>query len=336
MQCLGAAREKSVAAAGVGDRRRADATPPQLLDTFGDSLKFVNSLYTRAYGCARRRVRVGCSRRAPTGASRVACRRTCRCGALSTLVSRRAHRPAQHFITRDIVYALHNKHVAAGVGCIANAAAARRYPAEFEETSSHRVRRGNDMQFAFSYMYFIRHEPANVTLRAAFDDFIDNDHDGCARSLSFAIGRRLIDVAKAHCLGTSCARWRRSSTVRRWCVRSVLVCVGVRVSSEALASQRFDDVDRLWRLLQHCEPPTNTTTSTSANATLSGDKTRRDDLKRRDEDDERDEVDERDEEELDNYYADEEADGYADASEDDAPTSRRLRVATASQRVCRR
>jgi hypothetical protein len=43
-----------------------------------------------------------------------------------------------HMIDRHIITALH-----------------ARWPEEFNKTSSHRFRTGEDMQFAFSYMYFM-------------------------------------------------------------------------------------------------------------------------------------------------------------------------------------
>jgi hypothetical protein len=43
-----------------------------------------------------------------------------------------------HMIDRHIIDALH-----------------ARWPEEFNKTSSHRFRTGQDMQFAFSYMYFM-------------------------------------------------------------------------------------------------------------------------------------------------------------------------------------
>lgn len=46
-----------------------------------------------------------------------------------------------HFLDKHILNALH-----------------ARWPEEFNRTSSHRFRTGDDMQFAFSYMYFMMHQ----------------------------------------------------------------------------------------------------------------------------------------------------------------------------------
>ena len=52
-----------------------------------------------------------------------------------------------------------------------------RFPAEFDATSSHHLRSSFDMQFSFSYMYYIIHEPATVELDDVLRDYIDSNHD---------------------------------------------------------------------------------------------------------------------------------------------------------------
>lgn len=76
----------------------------KLLDTFADSLLYVNRIYNRVYGYLARKVP--------------------------------AHMP--HYIDRDIIESLQ-----------------RKFPNEFEKTSSNRIRSKQDMQFAFSYYYYL-------------------------------------------------------------------------------------------------------------------------------------------------------------------------------------
>ncbi|KAK7868002.1 hypothetical protein R5R35_010176 [Gryllus longicercus] len=52
-----------------------------------------------------------------------------------------------------------------------------RFPHEWEQTSSHKVRSAMDMQFAFSYFYFLMSEKQNHTISEIFDKF-DTDHSG--------------------------------------------------------------------------------------------------------------------------------------------------------------
>lgn len=53
----------------------------------------------------------------------------------------------------------------------------RTFADEFEVTSSHRIRAAVDMQFAFSYFYFLMSESENVTGDRIADEF-DSDHNG--------------------------------------------------------------------------------------------------------------------------------------------------------------
>lgn len=65
-----------------------------------------------------------------------------------------------HFFDRDIMYRLQ-----------------QRFPEQFEQTSSHRIRNSLDMQLAFSYFYFLMSEMKNLTLKEIIDKF-DVDHSG--------------------------------------------------------------------------------------------------------------------------------------------------------------
>lgn len=96
----------------------------RVLDTFGDSLRHVNSLYNRAFGYIARKVP--------------------------------GHMP--HMIDKNIMYELQ-----------------ARFPKEWEATSSHQVRHSKDMQFAFSYFYYLMGVKKNVTAADVFDEM---DTDG--------------------------------------------------------------------------------------------------------------------------------------------------------------
>ncbi|XP_064482412.1 N-acetylglucosamine-1-phosphotransferase subunits alpha/beta-like [Ornithodoros turicata] len=52
-----------------------------------------------------------------------------------------------------------------------------RFPEEFDKTSSHRIRSSDDMQFAFSYFYFLMSEKVQVSVQEIFDTF-DVDMSG--------------------------------------------------------------------------------------------------------------------------------------------------------------
>ena len=95
-------------------------------DTFADSLRHVNRLYTKLYGHEPRKVP--------------------------------AHMP--HFIQGDVMRALQDK-----------------FPQEFNRTSSHRVRTADDMQYAFSYFYFLMSEKQELNVQAAFER-LDTDGTG--------------------------------------------------------------------------------------------------------------------------------------------------------------
>ena len=95
-------------------------------DTFADSLRYVNRIYTKVYGHEARKVP--------------------------------AHMP--HFIQSDIMQALQDK-----------------FPEEFAKTSSHKVRMADDMQYAFTYIYFLMNEKQELDVPAAFRN-LDTDKSG--------------------------------------------------------------------------------------------------------------------------------------------------------------
>lgn len=96
------------------------------LDTYAESLLYVNRIYNMAYGFERRRVP--------------------------------AHMP--HLIDKWIAADMQKK-----------------FEYEFKITSSHKVRNSEDMQFAFSYFYFLTSEKRNVPIEEIFDAF-DTDKSG--------------------------------------------------------------------------------------------------------------------------------------------------------------
>ncbi|GAB5363523.1 hypothetical protein AAMO2058_000890500 [Amorphochlora amoebiformis] len=98
-----------------------------LEDTFGNSLRFVNSLYRARYGSEQRK--------AP------------------------AHMP--HMIDREIMHELQDT-----------------FPDQFEATSSHRFRDSEDMQFSFSYFYYLMNEKPPFDLNALFTSKLDLNKDG--------------------------------------------------------------------------------------------------------------------------------------------------------------
>lgn len=49
------------------------------------------------------------------------------------------------------------------------------FPEEFDKTSGHRVRHSEDMQFAFSYFYFLMSALQQLNVSQVFDE-IDTDH----------------------------------------------------------------------------------------------------------------------------------------------------------------
>lgn len=90
------------------------------LDTYAESLLYVNKIYNAVYGLERRRVP--------------------------------AHMP--HLIDKWIVASMQQK-----------------FETEFRKTSSHRVRDSEDMQFAFSYFYFLSSEKRSLSIEEIFDVF---------------------------------------------------------------------------------------------------------------------------------------------------------------------
>lgn len=112
------------------DRLRELETMPSsrrlLVDTFADSLRWVNSLYNKVFGKDNRKVP--------------------------------AHMP--HFIDRRIQEELY-----------------ARWPDRFDQTASHRFRHSNDMQFAFSYFYFMMQSKQVYDSRKVFAQ-LDGDEDG--------------------------------------------------------------------------------------------------------------------------------------------------------------
>jgi len=53
-----------------------------------------------------------------------------------------------------------------------------RWPDKIDATSSHKLRQGNDMQFAFSYFYFLIHQRAQYDIQTIWKEFLDIDNDG--------------------------------------------------------------------------------------------------------------------------------------------------------------
>jgi UDP-N-acetylglucosamine-lysosomal-enzyme len=52
------------------------------------------------------------------------------------------------------------------------------WPKEFDTTSSNKLRSGDDMQFAFSYFYYMMHERIPYDFDNVWDTFLDKDGDG--------------------------------------------------------------------------------------------------------------------------------------------------------------
>mmetsp|Transcript_10120 Transcript_10120/g.24916 ORF Transcript_10120/g.24916 Transcript_10120/m.24916 type:complete len:995 (-) Transcript_10120:135-3119(-) len=98
-----------------------------LEDTFGNSLRYVNSLYRARYGSEQRK--------AP------------------------AHMP--HMIDKNIMAELQAT-----------------FPDEFGATSSHRFRDSGDMQFSFSYFYYLMNEKPAFDLDKLFAEKLDLNKDG--------------------------------------------------------------------------------------------------------------------------------------------------------------
>eukprot|EP00762_Andalucia_godoyi_P002468 ANDGO_02653.mRNA.1 Exopolysaccharide phosphotransferase SCO2594 len=69
-----------------------------------------------------------------------------------------AHMP--HLIDKEIMESLQKK-----------------YPVQFDETSSHRFRSTRDMQYSFSYFYFLMEEKEDIDARKMFNEYFDTNHD---------------------------------------------------------------------------------------------------------------------------------------------------------------
>ena len=128
-------------------------TGRKLLDTFGDSLRFVDFMYSEEYGYALRKVP--------------------------------AHMP--HMINRDIMMSLQAK-----------------YPKEWEETSSHQLRKANDMQYAFSYFYYLINQPPLLSPEKLFN-VSDVNHDGYVKPSRFF---ETLIFCKGVWMRMNCELWR--------------------------------------------------------------------------------------------------------------------------------
>lgn len=112
---------------GAHDHAAGSFSRRKLLDLFGDSLKFVDRLYSKNFGSAARKVP--------------------------------AHMP--HMIDKNKMTELQN-----------------RWPDLWDATSSHQFRASNDMQYAFSYFYFLIHQKRDFDIQTVWHDDLDVDHDG--------------------------------------------------------------------------------------------------------------------------------------------------------------
>jgi hypothetical protein len=52
------------------------------------------------------------------------------------------------------------------------------WSAEFDATSSHQLRDPHDMQYAFSYFYFLMQQKQNYTIQQIWEIYLDVDKDG--------------------------------------------------------------------------------------------------------------------------------------------------------------
>jgi len=107
-------------------QQRRSPNNRKLLDMFGDSLKFVNRLYTKEFGSSPRKVP--------------------------------AHMP--HMIDVDVMNEIQSK-----------------WPEQWDETSSHSLRNSKDMQYAFSFFYYIIHKKVSYNITAVWDQ-LDGNRDG--------------------------------------------------------------------------------------------------------------------------------------------------------------
>ena len=65
-----------------------------------------------------------------------------------------------HMVDRDIIYEMQN-----------------RFPEHFDATSSHKLRDPEDMQFAFSFNYYVAGVKEATNISMLFDE-VDTDHSG--------------------------------------------------------------------------------------------------------------------------------------------------------------
>jgi UDP-N-acetylglucosamine-lysosomal-enzyme len=77
-----------------------------------------------------------------------------------------AHMP--HYLQKDILNKMQAK-----------------WPEQFERTSSHQLRAPDDMQYAFSHMYFMMHERREYNFTKLFHEELDSDKDGYELEGSF-------------------------------------------------------------------------------------------------------------------------------------------------------
>eukprot|EP00727_Mastigamoeba_balamuthi_P004638 m51a1_g14172 putative n-acetylglucosamine-1-phosphotransferase subunits alpha beta-like (770) ;mRNA; f:22617-25887 len=129
-----AAQDVNATANATANTAATTAPKKKKLDTFGESLKYVNLLYNKEFGPETRRVP--------------------------------AHMP--HFIDTSVMRELQ-----------------ARWPERWNRTSSHKLRDPKDMQYSFSYMYYVAgaRRPFNAT--ALWSEYFDVDEDGALDSNEF-------------------------------------------------------------------------------------------------------------------------------------------------------
>eukprot|EP00054_Salpingoeca_dolichothecata_P026884 m.194339 g.194339 ORF g.194339 m.194339 type:complete len:327 (-) comp25794_c0_seq7:31-1011(-) len=139
-----------------------------------------------------------------------------------------AHMP--HFIDRDVLNECQE-----------------RFPVEWDRTSSHKVRHGEDMQFAFAYMYYLMsvEHPFNVSHEFSR---LDTDHDGI---LSVHELRTLI--TRIYDLPTSYEHWQDFESI-------LLNCSSLQEPLEPLGVGVGPDSVEVWvteKLVAGCDPLLN-------------------------------------------------------------------------------
>lgn len=134
-----------------------------LVDTYGDSLRFVNSLMNRAFGSSSRKVVPALLLSSACSADKSVCLQV----------------PAHmcHMIDRDIVREIREKYVFVTDFYLFTICLIR-WPREWDETSSHHVRSSRDMQYAFTYFYYLMHAREDFDLGKFFRTHLDMDGDG--------------------------------------------------------------------------------------------------------------------------------------------------------------